>query len=59
LKSVRKKVAEALDDSRVKEWLGIEDEDEDEEDDEELSEAEAEIDDGEEDEDEEFGGFDD
>jgi ribosomal RNA-processing protein 1 len=57
LKSVRKKVAEALDDSRVKEWLGIEDEDE--EDDEELSEAEAEIDDGEEDEDEEFGGFDD
>ncbi|KAI5207417.1 hypothetical protein E4T39_01900 [Aureobasidium subglaciale] len=54
LKSVRKKVAEALDDSRVKEWLGIEEE---EGDDEELSEVEAEID--EEDEDEEFGGFDD
>ncbi|KAI5252012.1 hypothetical protein E4T42_03885 [Aureobasidium subglaciale] len=55
LKSVRKKVAEALDDSRVKEWLGIEDDEE--EDDEELSEVEAEIED--EDEDEEFGGFDD
>ncbi|KAI5250375.1 hypothetical protein E4T47_01348 [Aureobasidium subglaciale] len=55
LKSVRKKVAEALDDSRVKEWLGIEDGEE--EDDEELSEVEAEIED--EDEDEEFGGFDD
>ncbi|KAG9683362.1 hypothetical protein KCU95_g14944, partial [Aureobasidium melanogenum] len=53
LKSVRKKVEEALDDERAKEWLGIE-----EEDDEELSEAEEELDD-EEDEDEEFGGFDD
>jgi len=53
LKSVRKKVDEALDDGRVKEWLGIE------EDDEELSEAEEEVDDEEEDEDEEFGGFDD
>ncbi|KAI4728554.1 hypothetical protein E4T49_03657 [Aureobasidium sp. EXF-10728] len=52
LKSVRKKVEEALDDGRVKEWLGIE------EDDEELSEAEEEVGD-EEDEDEEFGGFDD
>ncbi|CAD0097772.1 unnamed protein product [Aureobasidium mustum] len=51
LKSVRKKVEEALDDDRAKEWLGIED-------DEELSEAEEELDD-EEDEDEEFGGFDD
>ena len=51
LKSVRKKVDEALDDDRVKEWLGIE------EDDEELSEAEEEIDDD--DEDDEFGGFDD
>lgn len=51
LKSVRKKVAEALDDHRAKEWLGIE------EDDEELSEAEEEIED--EEEDEEFGGFDD
>ena len=50
LKSVRKKVDEALDDGRVKEWLGIE-----EDDDEELSEAEEEVDD----EDEEFGGFDD
>ncbi|KAG9944613.1 hypothetical protein KCU85_g7797, partial [Aureobasidium melanogenum] len=53
LKSVRKKVEEALDDERAKEWLGIEEEDE-----EELSEAEEELDD-EEDEDEEFGGFDD
>ncbi|KAH0287921.1 nucleolar [Aureobasidium namibiae CBS 147.97] len=55
LKSVRKKVDEALDDGRVKVWLGIEDED----DDEELSEADEEVDDDEEDEDEEFGGFDD
>ncbi|KAH0259110.1 hypothetical protein KCU91_g15402, partial [Aureobasidium melanogenum] len=53
LKSVRKKVEEALDDERAKKWLGIE-----EEDDEELSEAEEELDDDE-DEDEEFGGFDD
>ena len=52
LKSVRKKVAEALDDERVKVWLGIED------DDEELSEIEGEEVDDEE-EDEEFGGFDD
>ncbi|KAG9959457.1 hypothetical protein KCU61_g7409, partial [Aureobasidium melanogenum] len=52
LKSVRKKVEEALDDERAKKWLGIE------EDDEELSEAEEELDDDE-DEDEEFGGFDD
>ncbi|KAH0126802.1 hypothetical protein KCU67_g17405, partial [Aureobasidium melanogenum] len=51
LKSLRKKVEEALDDDRAKKWLGIE------EDDEELSEAEEELDD--EDEDEEFGGFDD
>jgi ribosomal RNA-processing protein 1 len=54
LKSVRKKVAEALDDQRVKEWLGIEEDDED------LSEVEEEVDEEEEeDEDEEFGGFDD
>lgn len=49
LKSVRKKVDEALDDARVKKWLGME------VDDEELSEAEDE----EADDDEEFGGFDD
>lgn len=56
LKSVRERVGEALDDDRVRTWLGIEEE---EEDDEELGELEEEEEGDDDDEDDEFGGFDD